>query len=281
MGWKMKNLLRAMLVSAVSVSTGFMVSEVHAVGITPGETIIAVFDSVVTQGYIANEPALGQNTFHDNSGTAVFSTTNSTNTTTTGSPAFQTNGSKLQWGSTPNFSSLIFFGAEIPVVFDEPFLIGRLTYHNGTSNLGTLIFGANISFYNEFVDPSRHLATDQVIITTTNNIGTSLAQNADYINICGSRSNLCDDSLQGFETDAGGTGVTFDLYGQIIGDPMLFLTAVEVTPGQGPLSGLVGHEPPIGTEVQAVPEPTSIGILAAALGMLGFIRRRSAKCCIR
>jgi hypothetical protein len=76
----------------------------------------------------------------------------------------------------------------------------------------------------------------------------------------------------GLETSKGGAGVTFDLYGKIIGDPMFFLTDVLLTPNQDPLtSGVVGNQAPFGV---LVPAPASAGILAAALGLFGLTRRR-------
>jgi hypothetical protein len=249
------------------------INEGHAAGIGVGDTLLAVFEpsSVITQGFILNSPSLGATTFFDNSSTAMYSIVNSSDTTLVGTPPGQATGSKLQWGASPSFSELIFFGSPIPAIFDQPFLLGRLTFHNGTSALNSLIFGATVSFYDNVVDTAHFLGSDQIFITTTNNITASLAQDADYINICGNQSNICDSSLQAFETSEGGTGVTFDLYGSILGDPQLFLTDVVLAPDQDPLtSGLVGTQAPVG-----VPEPASAAILAAALGLFGLIWRRT------
>jgi len=247
-------------------------NEGHAAGITPGDTIIGVFDSVVKQGYIPNEPSLGVSTFHDNSGTAISTIVNSTNPALAGTPPLQATGSLLLWGANPSQSALIFFGAPIPTDFSQPFFAGRFTYLNGTSALASLIFGVTLSLYDNVVDPAHFLGSNQIFITTTNNIGSPLAQNADYINVCGNLSAICSQSAQAFEFSEGGTGVTFDLYGKIVGDPMFISLDIELTPGQDPVtSGVVGNLP----QGAAVPEPASAGILAAALGLFGLLRRRA------
>jgi len=272
----------AQLLFGLGVSVVIAAGEVHAAGIGIGDTLIGVFEpnSVSKQGFVLNSPSLGQVTFNDNSATAVSSIVNSTATTVIGTPPLQTTGSKLQWGTDgfpippdENFSELIFFGSQIPASFNDPFLVGRLTFRNGTSLLSSLIFGATLSFYDNVVDADHFLGSDQVYITTTVNLGASVAQDADYVNICGNQSNICDKSLEAFEATQGGTGVTFDLYGTIVGDPQLFLTNVTLSPDQDPLtSGLVG------TQLAVVPEPGSAGILAAALGLLGvFLRRTRAQ----
>jgi hypothetical protein len=107
---------------------------------------------------------------------------NSTDPTLAGTPALQATGSKLQWGSdasvdpSEQFSELIFFGAPVPANIHQPFEAGVITYLNGTSNLNSLIFGASLSLYDNVVSPQTYLGTDTVIITTTSNLGVSLAK---------------------------------------------------------------------------------------------------------
>lgn len=256
---------------------------VQAGTLTPNGTIIGIFDpnSIITNGNVLNDPALGQITYLDNSGTAVSTINNSTDPTLAGSaPPLQSTGSSLIWGTnsppgSDTFSELDFFGAQIPANVNQPFLVGRITYLNGTSALNSLIFGATISFYDNFVTPSDYLGSDSIIISTTNNLNVNIVQDADYINICGNNSNICNSSLEAFEDSEGGTGVTADLYATIVGDPTLDLQSITLTPGQDPAtSGVVGDLPPLGA---AVPEPSSIFGTIAALGLGAFWKRRQAR----
>jgi hypothetical protein len=241
-------------------------------------TIIGVFSNPVLAGVVANDPSLGQNTYLDNTGTATYSINNSTDPTVGGTPPMQLTGSALNWGASAGnsgpttFSTLAFFGAPIPANYTTPFQIGTLTFSNGTSDLTSLIFGATLSFYDNTVSPSSFLGSDQVIITTTSNLGVSVAQDADYVNICGNNSNICNMSIEAIEATEGGTGVTFDLMGTIVGDPTLDVTNVQTAPGQSATTnGFVGNAPPLGI----APEPGTLVMFPAALILgFGFLRLR-------
>jgi len=255
----------------------------QAGNLTPNGTIIGIFDpnSIGTNGDVLNDPTLGQTTYLNNFGTAAYSVTNSTNPSLAGSaPPLQANGSSLIWGTdstaildpSDTFSELTFFGAQIPSNVNQPFLAGSITFLNGTSLLNSLIFSANISFYDNFVSPSDYLGTDNIIISTTNNLNQSIVQDADYINICGNNSNICNTSLEAFEDSEGGTGVTANLYATIAGDPQLVLQNITLTPGQNPAtSGVIGNLPPLGV---TVPESPSIFGTIAAFGLVLFLKRK-------
>jgi hypothetical protein len=146
---------------------------------------------------------------------------------------------------------------------------------NGTSNLNSLIFGASLSLYDNVVSPQTYLGTDTVIITTTSNLGVSLAQDADYINICGNGSNICGSSIEAYEDSEGGTGVTAVLQGQIVGDPQLQFTDVTVSPDQLATGGLVGNEAAAGI----IPEPSTwvmIMLGFAGIGLVGYRTKRAS-----
>ncbi len=261
----------------------FGASAARADGIPAGGTIIGVFSNIVTQGYVTHYPALSSPPYYyDNSSTAAYSVGNSADTTLTGS-GIQATGSKLQWGVSTSgvapedsYSELIFFGGQVPADIHQPFQAGVITFLNGTSDLDTLIFGADLSFYVNSVSSADYLGTDKIIITTTSNLSAGypgeLAQDADYINICGNGSNVCGTSIEAFEDSEGGTGVTVDLTAQIVGDPTLNITDVALSPGQDPsTSGVLGSEGPLGS---AIPEPATWTMLLLGFVGIGFAARR-------
>jgi hypothetical protein len=241
-------------------------------------TILGIFSSPALIGSIANDPALGQSTVLDNTNTAVYSINNSTDPTLGGTPLQQLTGSALNWGvltgsSGPStFSTLTFFGRQIPANINTPFQLGTITFSNGTSDLNSLIFGATLSFYDNVVSPSTFLGSDRIYITTTNNIAGTPPVDDDYINICGNNSNICASSIEAVEATEGGTGVTVYLFGTIVGDPMINIGSVALAPNQsGATNGFIGTDPPIGANTS--PEPGTWTLLAAGLA-LGIFRLR-------
>ena len=235
-------------------------------------TILGVFSNPVLAGSIANSPALGQSNYMDNTTTAIYGIVNS-------SDAAVSNASVLVWGASsgnsgPNtFSSLIFFGNAIPADLNLPFQLGTITYANGTSDLSSLIFGATINFYANTVSALTYLGSDQVIITTTSNIAGSQPVDNDYLNICGNSSNICASSIEAVEATEGGSGLTVNLFGRIVGDPVLFIDSVSVDPGQTAAgNGIIGTQAEVGG---GTPEPATWTMLSGALlAGFGVIRRR-------
>ena len=272
----------AFSVCGVAIALGM--AQARADGLTPGGTIIGIFSDPIYSGFVTHDPTISSPpVYFDNSATAPLSLSivNSTDPTLAGTPALQATGSKLQWGSdasvdpSEQFSELIFFGAPVPANIHEPFEAGVITYLNGTSNLNSLIFGASLSLYDNVVSPQTYLGTDTVIITTTSNLGVSLAQDADYINICGNGSNICGSSIEAYEDSEGGTGVTAVLQGQIVGDPQLQFTDVTVSPDQLATGGLVGNEAAAGI----IPEPSTwvmIMLGFAGIGLVGYRTKRAS-----
>lgn len=270
--------------SICGVAFALGMAQARADGLTPGGTIIGIFSDPIYSGFVTHDPTISSPpVYFDNSATAPLSLSivNSTDPTLAGTPALQATGSKLQWGSdasvdpSEQFSELIFFGAPVPANIHVPFEAGVITYLNGTSNLNSLIFGASLSLYDNVVSPQTYLGTDTVIITTTSNLGVSLAQDADYINICGNGSNICGSSIEAYEDSEGGTGVTAVLQGQIVGDPQLQFTDVTVSPDQLATGGLVGNEAAAGI----IPEPSTwvmIMLGFAGIGLVGYRTKRAS-----
>jgi PEP-CTERM motif len=270
----------ALSVCGVALALG--APQARAEGLAGGGTIIGIFSDPIYSGFVTHDPTISSPpTYFDNTATAPLSLSivNSTDPTLAGTPPLQATGSKLQWGSdasvdpSEQFSELIFFGAPVPADIHEPFEAGVITYLNGTSDLDSLIFGASLSLYDNVVSPQTYLGTDQIIITTTSNLDVDLAQDADYINICGNGSNICGSSIEAYEDSEGGTGVTADLDGQIVGDPQLQFTDVTVSPDQLATGGLVGNEPAAGI----IPEPSTWAMMMLGFGGLGLLGYRAKR----
>jgi hypothetical protein len=239
------------------------------------DTIVTTFSNPVLAGSIVNIPAAGQTTYMDDTATAVYTISNGPTV------------SSLQWGSfsagetSQQFSELTLTGSSIPSDVSTPFQLGTLTYTNGTSDIGTVIFGATLNFYDNTVSAASFLGSDQIIITTTSNVfgvpGGLANGDDDYINICGNQSNICATSIEAVEASQGGAGVTVNLFGTIVGDPMADIDFVQLAPGQDPLTnGFLGSDPAVGAQL---PEPGSFSLLLTG-GLAGsswlWKRRRSA-----
>jgi hypothetical protein len=241
------------LVSSAAAVTLLTFSSIADAG-TIGDPIIGIFTNPVLVGNIVNSPAVGQLQPLDNSSTAppfIFGL--GTNT--------------LRWGDF-TASQLLFAGATLPADPTTQFQIGTISYINGTNNPPTVIFAATLDFYLGSVAPSNLIATDSVVINTTLNFGDPMLD-ADYINICGNSSNICNMSIEAIETSEGGTGFTAALFGTITGDPQLNLLDVSASSGDG----FIGARLPL-----AVPGPIAgaglPGLILAGGGLLGWWRRR-------
>jgi len=240
--------------------------------IPTGDQIVAEWSNVIVTGNVANDPATGNLTYMDNTGTAVYTIGNDVGTN-----------NSLTWGS-PGASELIFFSTGVSVPADQTnFAVGSLFFFNGTSDLDTLIFGATLTFYDQSAsDPSdlTSLAAFNVIITTTSNQYGSVTDpttdelntDADYVNICGVQSGICQESLEAYEFGEGGSAgyLNLELYGTVVGDPQLSLSTPAIVGG----SGIIGGEAPLA----ATPEPSGLALLSVALvGGIGLAKRRTLR----
>jgi hypothetical protein len=231
---------------------------------TSATEIIGTFSDPIYAGTVANGGG-----YYDNSVSAPSSTSATTNL--------------LQWGtntSVPlfgtNYSSLTFTGAPVPFADqNSPIALGTITFLNGTSALNSLIFGATLTFSLN----GQTLGSDQVNITTTQNsnsgLGLSPSQlrtDADYINICGSGSNICGTGISAFENTEGATSysnaLTVTLFGTYQVDPGIQLTGVTYASGDGIVDQRVAG---------GVPEPSTWAMMLLGFAGLGFMayRRKS------
>jgi hypothetical protein len=261
------------ILPALAVLALWQGSSTARADIPAGDTIIAEFSNVVVSGSVANDPATGDLTYMNNTGTAVYNIGSDVGTN-----------NELSWGSGGT-SELIFFGtgASVPTDQTSPFLIGSLFFFNGESALDSLIFGATLTFYDQSgSDPSdlTSLGSDNVVITTTSNQYASvtnpttaeLQTDADYVNICGSLTTICGQSLEAYEfgEDPSGGYISVNLYGTVAGDPQLTVTGASITGG----TGIIGSEAPLA----ATPEPSQLALLSAALLVcIGLTRRRTQR----
>jgi hypothetical protein len=191
----------------------------------------------------------------------------------------------LRWGTNStvpsfgtNYSSLTFTGATVPLGDQNqssPTGLGTITFVNGTSALNSLMFGATLTFSLNRVT----LGSDQVIITTTQNsysgLGLSPAQlrtDADYINICGSSSNICSTGISAYENTEGasshGTPLSVALLGTYKYDPGIDLTGATYLSGDGVVDTRISG---------GVPEPSTWAMLLLGFAGVGFMayRRKS------
>ncbi len=216
-------------------------------------TVNGTFSNPILTGNVINTD--GTPLFEDNTNTAFY-------VLTPLSPSNDT----ISWGSSsatpppPGFSFLNFQGASYtnePV--NTPFLLGTISYVNGSSDLTTLIFGATLTMD---LGNGIDIKTTAISIDTTANTGLSAARDADFVSFSG---------LPNTFNVVEGQQATADIYGEIVGDPTVTLTKIELDANSAPGAGFIGNG------VGGVPEPAEwLMLLAGFFGLGSSLRARRA-----
>ena len=234
----MKSTAAAVMLGVAALAGALSASTAHADSLYSG-TVTGFFSSPVASGNVVL--INGSNGYLDNTGTAVTDGFDS---------------SHVYWGNNPGFSQLIFLGDSFTNVAPEQiFHIGTIIYTNGTSTLESLIFGAQLHLLTGVAD--EHISNLNII--TTQNTGLGARRDSDFIGFS--------DFSPTFNVYEGQTS-SVELFGSIIGDPMLSLDRIEISP----VAAGAGF---IGNGVGSVPEPaTWLSMLVGFLGLGVVLRTR-------
>ncbi len=209
-------------------------------------TVSGVFSDPVLTG--SNPDQNGAPIAYDNTSTAVY-TGFGINSITEGDDPI---------GTGP--TSVTFNGASFSNVSPgQSFNLGTLTLHNGTSFDFTLIFGGTLTLSVDVPGVTISSAVSTFDLVATTNANVSAAQDADFIRLA----ILSPSTLNAYE----GQTVTADVFGQIVGDPQLGITGIELAPGQSG-NGFIGTGRP-------VPDTgTTLFLLGSCVGVMVLVRRK-------
>jgi hypothetical protein len=239
------------------MKTGLAVLGVMLLALEPASAAVSYsgvvngfFSDPVRSGNIVQTD--GSNVFVDNTSTAVVTIQQSA-----------PNNATIDWGDyveanppAQPFSILNFVGSTYTnVAPGQQFLLGKIEFTNGTSDINSLIFGATLH-----LDAGNGITvkTTNVDIVTTANTGLSAARDADFVGFS--------DFPQTFNVYEGASSVA-DLYGTIVGDPMLTLDTITIDPGSED-GGFIG------TGVGGIPEPALWSVLIVGFFGMGLAARR-------
>jgi len=164
-------------------------------------------------------------------------------------------------GGAPRYSALSFVGNDFnDVAADTEFLLGTLTYTNGTSRSTTVIFGvtAQISVTlsaGGTVDPKTTAAE---LWTTANSGPANNPRDADLVYF--PSDDISFNVLEGASASA-------SVYGSIVGDPYLVFTRLQPNDANGYIGG--------GPDDFLIPEPATWTLLGAGLASVFLLKRRA------
>jgi len=234
---------RASIIGIAAAFSLGMAGAASASGLFSG-SVTGIFENPVLAGsLIAVDGSL---TPFDNTATAV----------TTGFGTSHVTWGNSTTGAVPPFSQLIFLGDSFSnVAAGDTFHLGTIIFTNGTSDLDTLIFGAQLHMSTAGVTDD-HISNLNIV--TTANTGLSLARDADFIGFS--------DFLSTFNVYESRTA-SIELFGRIVGDPQLTLDSIQI-------SAVTAGDGFIGNGVGDVPEPATWAMLLIGFGGLGAAMRR-------
>ncbi len=254
--------LRYLFYSTLTIfAVALIPSAATASGIS-GNYIVGQFSNLIFNGCFADAVTLAP-LCSDNTATAVYSVKNAS---LNGGPLAM---SELASGTSSSpppgvspASTITFTGGSIPATHASvPFVIGGLSYTNGTSNSNSVLFGATLNLFASDGFTVQPIGSETVLFNYTINTGNAM-QNADFVTFSG----LAGQAFQVYE----GATATGALNGLVVGDPQVVLTSLTLDPGQSAFA-LINNEAPF---AQA-PEPSSLVLIGAGLLSLYALRHRN------
>ena len=172
-------------------------------------------------------------------------------------------------GATPP-NSVIFDNSpgSFATVTETPFKVGKITYFNGTTAVGTTPDSVDLALTLNFAEPALgSIVSDYTfnIVTTTNTADAD--ESADYLYLPSAFSTTT------FVIGSTTYNVKLTGFQDIVGDGFLASDdlALHVREGGTATADLFAV---VTSEVSAVPEPQNVALMLAALGMMGLVARR-------